>query len=151
ARPAAAAAPAAPAIPAAPPAEERGEPVAYLSLADGTEYLLFEGVNTLGRRSGNQIVLADAFASGRHAEVRCEPGSAPQVVDVGSTNGTFIAGERLAPNEPVTLADGTVVTMGKTPFTFRISAPATLVAEGPAPEGTEPPAEPTAAWPGPGE
>lgn len=121
ARPASAAPAAAP-TPA--PQEDRGEPVAQLVLGDGTEFPLYEGVNTLGRRSGNQIVLADAFASGRHAEIRCNPDGTAELVDVGSTNGTFIAGERLAPNTPVTLEEGTTVTFGKTPVTFRRAAPA---------------------------
>ena len=113
-----AAAPAAEAV-----VEDRGEPLGYVSLSDGTEFPLYEGVNTLGRRSGNQIVLADAFASGKHAEIVVQPDGTAELVDTGSTNGSFVAGERLAPNVPVALTEGLTVTLGKTPLTYRSAAP----------------------------
>ena len=139
--------PAGVAAPAAPPVD-RGAEVAVLAMGDGTEFPLFEGTNTLGRRSGNQIVLPDAFASGKHAEITCQGGTAT-LVDLGSTNGTFIAGQRLAANVPTPLSEGTVVTFGKTALTFRpaqsASADATLLGESPA---AEPAAvgEPLTAW-----
>lgn len=118
-------APAAAAVAAAPVelAADRGAALATLVLADGTEYPLYSGANSLGRRSGNQIVLADAFASGKHGEVRCNPDGTAEYVDLGSTNGSFLLGERLAPNAPVPLVDGTVITLGKTAATFRVAAP----------------------------
>jgi len=67
-------------------------------------------VNTLGRRSENMIALSgDSYASGRHAEIRCDAGGCV-LVDVGSTNGTFLRGggaaeaERLRPHDPQSLA-----------------------------------------------
>lgn len=110
------------AVPAAAPAD-RGPALAALVLADGTEHPLFAGVNTIGRRSGNQIVLSDAFMSGKHAEVTVTPEGAATLVDVGSTNGSFLAGQRLAPQAPVELAEGTVVVLGKTQVTCRAGAP----------------------------
>jgi pSer/pThr/pTyr-binding forkhead associated (FHA) protein len=123
--------PAAAAPEAAPPPVDRGAPVGRLVLANGTEFPLYEGTNTIGRRSGNQIVLADAFSSGKHAEIRCEADGSVQLVDLGSSNGTFLAGERLAANAPVMLTDGTTVTMGKSEATYYASPPA------PAPSGGE--------------
>jgi pSer/pThr/pTyr-binding forkhead associated (FHA) protein len=150
ARPAAAAAPAdAPAAaPAAVPApvDDRGGPVAALRLGDGTEYLLYRGVNSLGRRSTNQIVLVDAFASGRHAEINCDDGGAV-LTDLGSTNGTFVSGQRLAANDPTPISEGTVVRFAKTDVTFASrglpasDVEATMMAmpteEEPAPEAVE--------------
>lgn len=111
-RPADAAAPA-PAI----VAEDRGEPVAQLKLANGTEYHLYTGTNSIGRRSSNQIILADAFASGRHAEIDCSPDGTVVLTDLGSTNGTFVGGERLAPNTPVTLTEATQFRFAKSDAT----------------------------------
>jgi pSer/pThr/pTyr-binding forkhead associated (FHA) protein len=148
ARPADAAVSAVPVVAA--PVEDRGAPLARLSLADGTEYPLYEGVNTLGRRSANQIVLVDAFASGKHAEVRVQPDGTAELVDVGSTNGSFFNGERLAPNVPLPLEEGVTFTLGKTPLTFGLALPGT---DAGAPEASEPvaDAEPeTAAEPAPG-
>jgi len=118
---------AAPAAASAAPISERGAPVGRLTLADGTEFPLYSGVNTIGRRSANEIVLADSFMSGKHAEITCGEDGQVQFVDVGSTNGSFHAGARLAPNSPIPLADGATVRMGKTEVTFRSSAPAASV------------------------
>ncbi len=142
-RPEGAVAPAA-AAPAVEAAADRGPAVGSLVLADGTEFPLYEGANTLGRRSGNQIVIADAFMSGKHAEIRCAAEGSAELVDIGSTNGTFFAGERLAHHTPVALTDGTTFTMGKTPVTFRSTTAA--IGNGPAPMGDfELPADTTVA------
>lgn len=108
-----------PAVAAAPPSD-RAEPVAYLVGADGTEHPLFAGVNSIGRRSANQIPLADPFMSGQHAEIRIEEGGIV-LVDIGSTNGTFVDGVRVAHHQPIPLADGSAWTMGKTPVTLRLA------------------------------
>lgn len=100
---------------------DRGAPVAFLAREDGSEIPLFAGVNPLGRRSTNQIVLTDSFASGRHAEVRIEAGNAV-VVDLGSTNGTFIGAERLPANDPRPMVEGLTVRFGKTELTYRTSS-----------------------------
>lgn len=129
---------AAPDAAAAAPAE-RGAALGYVAAPDGPEFPLYAGVNTVGRRSGNQIVYADSFMSGKHGEFHVEEDGSARYVDVGSTNGSFLAGERLAPNVPVALNDGTELTLGKTRFLFRRAAPG-------APEGAvdaapeEPPA-----------
>lgn len=120
-----AAAPAATPLAAAPAAEsaviaDRGEPVATITMVEaGSEFPLYVGVNTLGRRSGNQIVVTDAFMSGRHAEIHVMENGVATLIDVGSTNGTFVGGERLAANEPVTLGEGGEFVLGKTQFVLR--------------------------------
>jgi pSer/pThr/pTyr-binding forkhead associated (FHA) protein len=120
ARPAEAAAPAPAAV-----VEDRGEPVAQLRMANGTDYQLYAGVNSIGRRSTNQIILADAFASGRHAEITCNPDGSVVLTDLGSTNGTFVGGERLAPNTPVTLTEATQFRFAKSDATVALlGAPA---------------------------
>jgi pSer/pThr/pTyr-binding forkhead associated (FHA) protein len=111
-----------PAEASAVPPTDRGAAVAVLALDDGTEFPLYPGVNSIGRRSGNQVVLADAFMSGRHAEITCNEDGSAQLVDVGSTNGTFVGADRLAANVPLALTEGTVVRLGKTPVTFHATA-----------------------------
>lgn len=101
-------------------AEDRGEPVAQLRLANGTDYPLYAGANTIGRRSSNEIILADAFASGRHAEITCNADGTVILTDLGSTNGTFINGERLAPNTPVTLTEATQFRFAKSDATLAL-------------------------------
>lgn len=46
-------------------------------------------------------------------------GGALRVADLGSRNGTWVNGERLAPNEPVSLDNGFVIRAGRTLFVFR--------------------------------
>ena len=71
---------------------------------------------TVGRGPQNDLVLdGDEFASARHA--RFEPRTdGVWVVDVGSTNGTFVNGARLG--GPRRLEPGDVVRVGETDFRF---------------------------------
>jgi len=71
------------------------------------------GVLTLGRGSDCDLILAETQASRRHAELR-RAGDRWQIVDLGSTNGTFVGGVRLAPNVARPLRPGDVVTIGST-------------------------------------
>ena len=50
---------------------------------------------TIGRTANSAIVVADAGVSSRHAQVQWL-GGALQITDLGSTNGTFVNGEKLA-------------------------------------------------------
>jgi len=69
----------------------------------------------IGRLAESDIVVADAGASRRHAEVRRED-SGYVIADLGSTNGTMVnhtsIGER-------TLEEGDRITIGRTVLEFR--------------------------------
>ena len=71
---------------------------------------------TLGRAPDNDFNLdADEFASGHHA--RIEPRrDGVWVEDLGSTNGTFVNGQKLT--RPRKLAPGDVVRVGETDLRF---------------------------------
>jgi hypothetical protein len=77
---------------------ESQEPRYWLRFTAGERaaqrYPLPEGGTTLGRKPGNQIVVADPSVSGRHAEVFVE-GDEVELVDLGSTNGTKVDGQRV--------------------------------------------------------
>ena len=61
------------------------------------EYMLKAGRNTLGRKSDNDIVIADVSASRLHAEIDYNSDSNVVVLhDLDSTNGTFVNRERVA-------------------------------------------------------
>lgn len=69
-------------------------------------------VVTIGRHPANDLPLdthGDLEASARHAELRLAPDGTVTLADLGSTNGTFVAGERITTR---TLADGDVVQLG---------------------------------------
>ncbi len=61
-------------------------------------------VNAIGRDPGNDVVLRDDFASVRHAVV-WRDGQGWWVEDVGSTNGTYLNGDRVARRTPLHFGD----------------------------------------------
>ncbi|CCI51978.1 FHA domain-containing protein FhaB/FipA [Nostocoides jenkinsii] len=78
---------------------------------EGTRIPLGDNDILIGRNAECLLVLDDDFASGRHAAfVRTPDGWA--VEDLGSTNGTFVDGERIA--ELVGIAPGNEVQIGRT-------------------------------------
>ncbi|MCX6053949.1 MAG: FHA domain-containing protein [Chloroflexi bacterium] len=76
----------------------------------GTEYPLEKTELFLGRDMSNDIVVNDPEVSRRHARLVLE-GTTYKIEDLGSTNGTFIRGQRLA--SPVLLRPGETITIGE--------------------------------------
>ena len=73
---------------------------------------------TLGRTGANAVVIADAGVSSRHAQLQWKMG-ALYLCDLGSTNGTFVNGEKLAPNVERKLNVGDRLRFGKLDFVVR--------------------------------
>ncbi|MGA8977828.1 MAG: FHA domain-containing protein [Pedococcus sp.] len=82
----------------------------------GTSLPLREAGTVIGRNPECALVLDDDFASGRHAKIMHRDG-AWFVEDLGSTNGTFLGGERLT--GPVRVEVGTTLRIGKTVIELR--------------------------------
>jgi len=61
----------------------------------GEQVPLSEGVLQVGRRPECGLVLKDGSVSGKHAELRVA-GEKVELVDLGSTNGTRVSGERVS-------------------------------------------------------
>lgn len=74
----------------------------------------------IGRKPGNDLVLADEKTSGVHAEVVLE-GDRHVLRDLGSTNGTFLDGKRVT---EIVLSPGDVVTIGRLRVKFRLEGEA---------------------------
>jgi hypothetical protein len=83
---------------------------------DGRRYQLTGPVTVIGRGSDADVVLDDPGVSRRHAEIRLEQ-DGPVVRDLGSTNGTFVDGER---SGAARLRDGSVITIGRTRITVAL-------------------------------
>lgn len=81
---------------------------------DGKRYLLTSETTVLGRGNESDIVVDDTGVSRRHVEIRRTPRGVV-VTDLGSTNGTFVEGNRIT---AATLVDGNTVTMGRTRLLF---------------------------------
>ena len=73
---------------------------------------------TLGRGANSAIVLADAGVSSRHAQLQWR-GGALWLTDLGSTNGSFVNGEKLAPNVARRLKVGDRLRLGQLDFILR--------------------------------
>ena len=81
---------------------------------DGRRYQLSGAKTVIGRGSDADVVLDDAGVSRNHAQITLE-GEGAVVRDLGSTNGTFVNGER---TNAARLTDGTTITIGRTRITF---------------------------------
>lgn len=82
------------------------------------DIVIRSGRNLVGRRADNDIVIKDdPFVSGRHAVFEAAAGTV-SIADLGSTNGTFVNGQRLAANAPLVLDEGDEVGMGKGRYRF---------------------------------
>ena len=78
---------------------------------------------TIGRSPDNQLVINDPQASSHHAQIYPD-GQGYLLVDLGSTNGTFVNEQRLISHSPRMLNAGDVVRIGNTSFSYEaIGAP----------------------------
>jgi Protein of unknown function (DUF3662)/Inner membrane component of T3SS, cytoplasmic domain len=84
-------------------------------LQAGSTYELRTPVTLLGRGTDCDLRLVDTGVSRHHAELRVEDDQVV-LVDLGSTNGTFVNGQ---PVRRVALTDGTGITLGRTTLVFR--------------------------------
>lgn len=73
---------------------------------------------TLGRSEDNDLVLHHTTVSGRHVVFRRTGDGIYTLEDLGSTNGTSVNGDALAPGHPVRLHDKDILSFGETSFKF---------------------------------
>jgi pSer/pThr/pTyr-binding forkhead associated (FHA) protein len=89
--------------------------IPYLSDPSGQEHPIQNAVTRMGRAVENEIVILDKRSSREHALIRRE-GRRSILEDQGSTNGTYLNGERL--QHPVQLRDGDQIKIGDIAFVF---------------------------------
>lgn len=80
----------------------------------GAEYPLVRAITTLGRGSDVDIRIEDPGVSRHHCEIVV--GAQPLLRDLKSTNGTFVAGEKVT---EFALVDGSTIQLGGTSVVFR--------------------------------
>lgn len=107
----------------------------------GQSYPLVSSMVTVGRDPMADIVIADPEVSRQHARFTRTAGGY-EIQDLGSTNGTFVDGQRLT-GDPVRLQSGQVISMGtNVTLVFEAAADpmATVVSSEPELDIPEPPA-----------
>ncbi len=78
---------------------------------------------SIGRVAGNTLLLPLPEISRRHCEVVLQ-GNHAVLHDLGSTNGTYVEGRRIA--EPTVLGDGAIIGIGSFTLVYRCGTPALL-------------------------
>jgi pSer/pThr/pTyr-binding forkhead associated (FHA) protein len=103
--------------PPAPPRKakrQRGQPRVF-TISQGNQAGLSadlaSGMIMIGRGADCQLILDDDYVSTRHARVIVVPNGI-YIEDLGSTNGTYVNGQRITAPTTITLAD--TVRIGKT-------------------------------------
>ncbi len=112
---------------------------------------------TIGREAGNTIVINDAEVSRKHAQLMFQGGKYI-VTDIGSTNGTFVNGQRVTGQH--VLQPGEIISLGEQinllfeavvvidPNATVISPSARALDASPAPAAPKPQPQPAAAFAG---
>jgi len=72
---------------------------------------------SLGRSLSNEVVLADTKVSRRHALIHAQGPAEFRLVDLGSSNGTYLNGRRVS--QPTRLEDGDMINIGDFVLLFR--------------------------------
>jgi adenylate cyclase len=92
------------------------EPIAWLEDAAGRR-IPIQGTCYIGRSQSNHLVLIDERVSRRHAMVHAQNKNEFWLVDLGSSNGTYLNGRRVA--QPCRLVDQDRVEVGPGTYVFR--------------------------------
>ncbi len=97
-------------------APRRAAPVARPAVeVAGRRQEIVRPITVIGRGSDSDLVLEDSGASRRHAEIHITGGRA-RIIDLGSTNGTYVDGSK---NPVADLHDGSVITIGRARLVYR--------------------------------
>src|SRR6202167_1566919 len=91
---------------------------AWLETPDGRMHRI-ERTCVIGRLGQCDMVLADEGVSRQHARIVSMPRSGHSIVDLGSTNGTYVNGLRII--EPTALRDQDTISLGSRRMKYRTS------------------------------
>ena len=82
--------------------------IVHIPGEESREEFLSKAVTTLGRRSSNMIQIMSPIVSGEHLKIELTR-QGHTVIDLNSTNGTYINGKRLAPGQSHLLASHDII------------------------------------------
>ncbi|MCD8141602.1 MAG: serine/threonine-protein kinase [Planctomycetaceae bacterium] len=84
----------------------------------GTEFVLRNEVSVAGRHVDCAIPIPDPKVSRNHAEFLPDADGQFSIIDIGSSNGTYVNGIQLAPSSPHLLAGGDEIRIGQNTFRY---------------------------------
>ena len=92
-------------------------PVRLVCSAAGIRLGLGNGA-VIGRRKGDYVsaFASQGYVSGTHARLQKSTSGQWEIVDLDSTNGTFVNGNRLSPNVPAVFSIGDIVRIANLDF-----------------------------------
>lgn len=95
-------------------------PTAQLVSRSGEVIKISVSPFTIGREPQNRLVLADDLCSRNHARIEQVSAGHYQITDLGSSNGTLLNGQPLAPQQPAKLEANAQIKIGATEWTFEV-------------------------------
>lgn len=90
---------------------------AWLEFPSGQRQFLSDKTTSIGRAPTSRVIIASDRVSRNHAAIRREDDGAFTLLDFGSSNGTFLNGQRVS--RPVVLRNGWVIEIGMQKMIFR--------------------------------
>ena len=108
--------------------------VSEKGLPDAGPILLVQGVSVFGKSPTVDVNVDNEYVSRRHLQIRCQD-MVFFITDLDSTNGTFLNGERLSPQEERRLRDQDLIGLAGDQVVFRFLDPVTTININPATRG----------------
>ena len=102
--------------------KDSSEAAAWLE-RDDTSTVPVAASCSIGRAPNNALVLADEKVSRKHALIHRQGENEYWLVDLGSSNGSYLDGRRVS--QPVALRDGSIIRIGSSSLLFRQNAGST--------------------------
>ncbi len=87
------------------------DPAVARLVGEGMSFALKQGTNAFGRRSDNDVVIADPYVSGRHGTIEVAD-DGYWLVDTGSTNGTVLNDAKIPTNSRTHVTTDDVIRLG---------------------------------------
>src|ERR1700730_11544408 len=87
--------------------------------------ILGSGTVSIGSTSDNQLILRDGSAGAHHAEIRSE-GQGHSIIDLGTSVGTFVNGQRIYTQVQQILQNGDTVSIGSSQLTYEVRSSAAV-------------------------
>ena len=91
-------------------------------VGEGKEFPLKSGVSVFGRKTDNDIQIADPYISGKHGLIEVTE-QGVYITDTGSSNGTMLNDAKLVPNMRTNVTPEDVIRFGSLEFQIRINPP----------------------------